>query len=416
MKTQKYLKDEKLSIIFFLFMFMMYSTVYMTKNMFSSALAFIVEEGFMTKSQTGLITAAYWFVYAPFQVVGGIAADKYSPYKLIMIGLFGSVVANTIIYFNQNYYVMMTAWIFFAIIQFGVWPGVFKIISTHLAPRTRPTAVFWMLFSTSMGLGMSMLVASFVSNWRHNFLISVISTLIMIVIYFFFNAYIEKKMVVEEIEYNKNEESNKSKETKKAPMLPLMLTSGFSILMITCLFRNSIDNAIKLMTPVMLMESYNNLPAAISTRLSTVLIVFSLLGILIAGVVQRKVTKNEPKAQLIFYIAALLPLIVTCFLGRIHYIWILSALAIANMLIHGASPFCQSFVALHFEKYGRIATASGILNATASAGNILASYVFAKMAEIIPWSGVVISWLASIAFCGVLCMIVIPKWTKFIKK
>ena len=62
--------------------------------MFTSAMAIIVEEGFMTKSQTGLINAVFWIVYAPFQIVGGIAADKYSPYKLIMIGLLGAAISN----------------------------------------------------------------------------------------------------------------------------------------------------------------------------------------------------------------------------------------------------------------------------------------------------------------------------------
>ena len=44
-------------------------------------------EGAMTKSQTGLITAVFYLVYAPLQVVGGIFADKYDPEKLIKIGL-----------------------------------------------------------------------------------------------------------------------------------------------------------------------------------------------------------------------------------------------------------------------------------------------------------------------------------------
>ena len=92
------------------------------------------------------------------------------------------------------------------------------------------------------------------------------------------------------------------------------------------------------------------------------------------------------------------------------------ALSLAVMMIHGASPFSQSFVALHFEKHGRIGTVSGILNATASAGNVLASYIFAKMAELMPWQEVAISWLVAIIVCGVLCIAVLRKWTSFIKR
>ena len=86
------------------------------------------------------------------------------------------------------------------------------------------------------------------------------------------------------------------------------------------------------------------------------------------------------------------------------------------MMIHGAAPFSQSFVALHFEKHGRIGTVSGILNATASVGNVLASYIFAKMAELVPWQAVATSWLATIILCGLLCIAVLPKWTKFTER
>lgn len=412
MKKEKYLKDVKLSIVLFVFLFLLYAVVYMTKNMFTSAMAIIVEEGFMTKSQTGLINAVFWLVYAPFQVVGGIAVDRYSPYKLIMIGLAGAMVSNIIIYFNQSYYVMMGAWVFNAIVQFGIWPGVFKIVSTQIAPKMRSTAVFWLLFSTSVGLGLSMLIASFVTHWQHNFLVSVISLLLTMAIYAVLNHFLDKKMVEEEVEVvDKNEKT----QVEKAPMLPLMISSGLIVFLIVCLLRVAIDNGIKMMTPVMLMESYESLPAAISTRMSSVLIIFSALGTLVAGYMQRKITRNETTAQIIFYALSILPLCVVCCLGHIHYIWILIALSVAIMLVHGAAPFSQSFVALHFDKHGRIGTVSGILNATASVGNVLASYIFARMAEIMPWSGVIASWLITIIVCGLLCVAVSSRWKKFIK-
>ena len=413
MKKQKYLKDEKLSAVLFIFLFLLYAVVYMTKNMFTSAMAVIVEEGFMSKSQTGLINAVFWLVYAPFQVVGGYAVDKYSPYKLIMIGLAGATAANIVIYFNQSYYVMMSAWVFNAIIQFGVWPGVFKIVSTQLAPEMRKNAVFWLLFSTSIGLGISMLISSFVTHWQQNFLVSVISLLITFAAYAVLNSFLDKKMVETE---PVSCENSKKTESNKQPMLPLMLSSGLIIFLIVSLLRVAIDNGIKMMTPVMLMESYKNLPAAISTRMSSVLIIFSAFGTFVAGFMQRNITRNESKAQIILYTISLLPLGVVCFLGYIHYLWILIALSVSIMLIHGASPFSQSFVALHFEKHGRIGTVSGILNATASVGNVLASYVFAKMSEIMPWRGVTTIWLITIAFCILLCVAVLSRWTRFTKQ
>lgn len=162
MKSQKYLESKKLSIILLLSIFLLYAVVYMTKNVFSSAMASIVEEGFMTKSQTGLINAVFWFVYAPFQIVGGFAADKYSPYKLILIGLIGGLISNIIIYFNQSYTVIIAAWSFNAIAQFALWPGVFKVVSTQTTPSIRGVAVFWLMFSS--GLIMFLIVCLFRSS------------------------------------------------------------------------------------------------------------------------------------------------------------------------------------------------------------------------------------------------------------
>lgn len=65
---------------------------------------------------------------------------------------------------------------------------------------------------------------------------------------------------------------------------------------------------------------------------------------------------------------------------------------------------------------GRIGTVSGILNATASIGNVVASYIFAKMAEVMPWHNVAICWLVVIIVCCSLCTGVLSKWTRFIKE
>ncbi len=412
MKDRKHLESKSLSILLFAFIFMLYAVVYMTKSMFSSAMATIVEEGFMTKSQTGFINAMFWLVYAVFQIIGGFAVDKFSPHKLIMIGIGGAVIANAIIYCNQSYPVIIAAWTFNAIIQFGLWPGVFKIVSTQTAPAVSGIAVFWLLFSTSVGLGLSMLVASFVSDWRQNFLISVISLLAFLLMYIVFYRFIDKKMISDEV-------SEISKETKldkeKQPVLPLMMSSGLIAFMVVCLLRTAIDNGIKMMTPVMLMESYEALPAAISTRISSILVLFSAAGILISGLVRSKITGNEAKAQIFLYGICIIPLAVVCFVGSVHYLVVLIALSLSVMVIHSASPFSQSFLALRFDKYGRIGTVSGILNATASIGNVIASYGFAKMAEMVPWSTVSISWTAAALICAGICAVMMPRWTRFIK-
>jgi len=125
-----HLENKRLSRGFFVFLWLLYAVACMTKNCFGGALASIVAEGVLTKSQTGFISGMFYLVYAPLQIAGGMVADRVSPEKLIKFGLLGAFIANLVIFFNQNYYVMLIIWMCNAVVQFGIWPSVFKIVSS----------------------------------------------------------------------------------------------------------------------------------------------------------------------------------------------------------------------------------------------------------------------------------------------
>ncbi len=409
MKPQKHLVLESHSLILFFTLFVLYAVVYMTKNMYSSAMAVIVEQGVMTKSQTGFINAVYWFIYGIFQFVGGFITDKTSPFKVVTIGVVGAALANIIISINQNYYVMLAAWAFNGMIQFGVWPGIFKIISTQTDSSVRGPAVLWISLSSGLGLGMSMLVASFVKRWQNNFSISAIVLLVMLAIFIVVYRRLEKEMVEDTVERKKASDTP----TEKAPMLPLLFSTGLIALIGASFFRFTVENGIKLMTPVMLMESYENLPAAISTRMSAVLVIFTIGGLFIARYARKKI-KYETSAMKLFGLLAVPGLAFACFVGRVHYIWILVALSYVTIVLCATSPFAATYISTRFEKQGRIGTVTGVINGAASLGNILASYVFAKMAELVPWEWVTASWLAFDLIFVLLCVIVAPRWKRFV--
>jgi sugar phosphate permease len=103
-----HLENKRISRLFFAFLFLLYALVYMTKNCFGAALADIVNDGVLTKSQTGLISGTFYLVYAPLQIVGGIVTDRYNPERLITVGLVGGALANAVIFFNHNFLIINT--------------------------------------------------------------------------------------------------------------------------------------------------------------------------------------------------------------------------------------------------------------------------------------------------------------------
>ncbi len=409
MKT-KYLESKKLSILLFIFVFVVFSAIYMTKNMFSAAMASIVENGVMTKSETGAISAVFWLVYAIFQVIGGFITDRVKTSVPIYIALAGGAIANLVIYFNQSYAVIMVAWVFNAIAQFGLWPATFKIVSTQLAPSVRKACVFWILFTTTAGIGLSMLVASFFSRWQDNFLFSAIVIAVLLLMWILIFPFFEGRMVEKETVADKKEGSDT---VEQAGMKKLLLGTGLLVISIIVLLRNMIDNAVKMLAPTMFMESYENISAAVANRLSLIIIVMSAVGILLSMFVNTRLIKNEIKAAVVLVLLGLPLMVVCCFVGKINYWIVLITLSVSIMFIHSASGLTQSLVSVKYERFGKVGTIAGFLNAMASVGNILASYVFARFAEVMSWTAVAVSWVIILVIIIILALCVLPIWTRF---
>ena len=114
-----------------------YAFVCMTRNCFSSAMVFITDAGYLNNFQTGIINAAFYVAYAICQIIGGLLTDRFAPERFVTFGLIGAGFCNLVIYFNQSYPVMLTMWALNGILQFGIWPAIFKLASTMTMPTMR---------------------------------------------------------------------------------------------------------------------------------------------------------------------------------------------------------------------------------------------------------------------------------------
>ena len=159
----KTLDAKQKSILLLIGLVSSFSFISLTKNCFSSAMVFIVDEGLLTKFETGTISAVFYVIYAILQMMSGPLTDNWRPDKLITIGLVGAGVSNLVIYFNQNYIVMLISWAFNAIVQCAVWPSVFKLASTGVCDSMKGKALFFINICGSLGGILSFVIAAAVS-------------------------------------------------------------------------------------------------------------------------------------------------------------------------------------------------------------------------------------------------------------
>ncbi len=387
----------------------MYAVVYMTKNCYSAAMASIVDEGVLTLSQTGFMTTAFYFVYAPLQVLGGIFADKYNPEKMIKIGLIGSGIANLIIFLNQEYYVMLAAWIFNAIVQFALWPAIFKIISSQLETEYRIKGVYFITFSSIVGLLLAYVVAAVVSTWQHNFIISAVGLFLFAIIFHIACRKVEKHMVPDVVEKEKYKTTVDSKESA----FKLFWKSGFLLLVVVTTARFIVDNGVKTISATMLMESYEHISPSIGNILNTLVIISGVIGVAVVNqLVYPRLIRNEVVATCVLVGVTLIPFVVLILLGKVPVFLVVVSLCLIAAVLSGVG-LIMSHCSARFAKYGKSGVASGVSNAAASLAITVQSYGTAYVAENSGWN--VVIWIfIGLLGVGVLCSIIaVPMWKRF---
>lgn len=403
----------KVSRRFFWFLWLTYMLVYMTKSCFSAAMASIVAEGALTKSQTGLITSVFYIIYAPLQILGGVFADKYDPEKLVKISLLGAAVANTVIFFNQNYYVMLIAWAFCALAQFPLWTSIFKIISSQLYYKDRKSSVFYISFSSSAGLISAYLVAALISKWQYNFLISAV-VLFGLAISFHIICENVGDYMIPDVTFNKKEKKTE-KDAGQPSTFSLFVKSGFAFIVIISFCRIVVANAVNTLSPTMLMESYDGVSAGIGNLLNILVLGAGVVGTVLARtVIYPKLIKNEVKAILLLFAVSLIPCIVLIFIGEVSIAVAVFMMGVVACTLTAAT-YLSSMCEMHFAKYGKNGTAAGVMNSATSFGIVVQSYGVALLADNFSWNTVMLVLVSVVLLALLLCLAVYPLWKRFKK-
>ncbi len=410
----KYLRNEKMSIMLFICLMIVYGITYMTKNCYSAAMVLLVNDGVLTKSQTGTISAVFYLVYALFQFVGGVAADKYCPHKLISIGLIGAAVANAIISMTDNYYVMLIVWSLNAIVQFGLWPAVFKIASSSLAPAHRRGAVFYITFSSVIGTIFSYIVAAFSGDWRSNFRVSTIALIACIVLWVVSGRIFKRNMVENvPIEDAIVRDSHRSKEYS---MSHIIVFSGLILLLPVTLLRSMFNIGVQTVTPTMIFESYHDVSPALASIMNLIPILIGVVGRFVIKFIYKKKTYNEALALAVMFALMLPFLAVMLQIGKLNVYLIILVISAINMISSMMSIVDTVYIASRFSKTGRVATVSGFINAMAALGIVMSNYVFLRIADNMGWNAVTVSWMCFAVAAFVISAAAIVPWKKFIEK
>ena len=414
MKTRS-LNNKRASILLLCALVLSYSFICLTKNCFSSAMVFIVDEGLLTKFQTGLITAVFYVVYAILQIAGGIVTDKWHPERFITFGLLGAAACNLVIFFNQNYIVMLLSWALNAAVQFAVWPATFKLVSTMLTEDMRDNSLFIVTFSNPAGVVVGYLVSALVSSkWQLNFLVSAVGLCVIAIVWEIIFRSVKPYIVETEVKAAKDSIESMPRIDGK-DFWSIVLKSGVLMFVAVSFIRCMFDLGIKSLAPSLIYDSYESVSPTLATVLSVVVLIAGASGPVIAHIIYPKHIQNEAVALTIFFGIALPLVAFVLLVGKIHYIFIVILLALIVLFMSGGTIFTTSYIAARFNRWGKGATVAGILNCSASLGIVTANLVFTALADNVGWIGTIIVWLILMTIALILSLLAIPTWGRFLK-
>lgn len=376
-------------------------------------MVFIVNEGVLTKSQTGTITGSFYIAYAILQLVGGALADKWHPERLLTVGFLGAGLSNLIIYFNQSYRVMLVAWTFNAVIQFAVWPSIFRIISTMTAPVHRKKGIFIATLANPFGVAVGYVIAAVVSRWQLNFLISALGLIISAFLWWSVWCFAQKRGDIRENEDDVPTVPH-SDEHFNFKLFPTLFSSGAMMLIVASFIKTSFDLGVKSFTPTIINESYSSVSPALATIVSLIVIAAGAMGVWAAKLWYPKPFKCEASAGAAMFGFSLIPAFLILFIGMFNYWIIVAAMSSLVLFMSSAQLYLLSYLPIHFNRWGKGATVSGIINFACSLGVVMANMVFTRFADRFGWGVTVKLWFILILLGFILCLAAVPKWQKFI--
>ena len=403
---------EKSSFILFWCLFFIYTSNIIGKTSFSAATVALINEELLTKTQAGLISGAYWFIYAAGQLVGGFLVNRISPYLCLNISIIGSALSNLLIIGADGFLPMLVIWSLGSAAQFGLWPAVLKLVSTEIVPRQRMMAMGRLAFCYCLGSILSYVFTATilaVTSWEYIFVLCGLVNVIVLPLSIFSSSRLSPALRCEE------EEAVQDAGKSEKMTWRVVASSGLVFFCILMVIKAVVDNGIKSWMPPIMMETYGATPSYTSL-LSVVLLVINIFGVLVSHFIYDKTKCDELKTLIILY-TAIVPMIVTLLGFRslnIYFVTIL--MSFITLLVYGSGQILQMNYPGRFHAYGLTATVGGIINCFAALGNVIATYGGGYIADNFGWDVMIGVWNVLLLAFVVIAVAMLPMWRKFRRK
>lgn len=390
-----------------------YAVSYIGRLDFSSCMSMMVADGIFTTEFGGAVGTAFLACYGTGQLINGFAGDKVAPRTMIFIGLLGSGLMNVAMSFVGSASVAAVVWGMNGFFCSMLWAPVIRCFADYMTDKVRLSAGVNISSTIPIGTVCAYLISSVLlktASWRTVFLVSGLAVAACAVVWLLGN--LRLRPYLEEVsEMNRRSRSGVTADVKKAPFLPLLISSGVVFTVVAILFNGVLKDGITVWIPTYLKTTFD-VSASFAAAVSIVLPLINIFGAYGANMLNRRVFRNEMTTSCVMFCISLSSILLLFFFGSVNIVLSAFLLALSTSSMLGANTMFLTFIPLQFGRQGRSSSMTGFLDACSYIASAVSSVIIGMTAVRYGWNVTVILWAAVAVVGGIVCIVGAPAWKK----
>ena len=372
-----------------------YFTSYMTRSNYSAVLTAIISDTNHRRELLSLALTGSFFTYGLGQIVSGFFGDRFSPKKLLGLGLLLTACMNLLLPLCTTPWQMTVVWSINGFAQAFMWPPLLKLMTVLLPEKDYQKGVLWVSYGCNAATILLYLLGSVMVNslgWRSMFILPAAVAAIMLAAWM--RLCPDPGKVV-----HSSHADTALPDGKKMLFAPMMLA-----IMLAIVLHGILKDGVASWMPDYIKNTYHT-GDSLAILSGVLMPIFSILSTKAGSVLYRRKFSNPVAcAAFVFGISVLCAFGLALLEGK-SAVMSITLMALLTGSMHAVNLMLISTIPPYFRKYGAVSTASGVLNACTYTGSAVSTYGIAILSDKKGWGFTLWLWMLIAACAAVLCLI-----------
>lgn len=183
----------------------------------------------------------------------------------------------------------------------------------------------------------------------------------------------------------------------------LIFSSTIPVILIPVIIHGMLKDGVTTWVPTYINTSFE-VSASFSILLTTLLPIINLSGAYIARYIYRKTNERIILSIGLFFLTATAALVFLYIGSTWHPLLSVLLLSVITASMMAINTLAVNIYPLRFQKYGRVSSISGFLNAMAYLGTAVSTYTIGLLVQKYDWHITILTWLAATILAEVICL------------